>query len=287
MLDYHIHTRYCGHAWGEMEQYVEHALAVGLDEMGFSCHYPYPAGFEEPAPNCSIPAGLFDEYLDSARELRERYRGRITIRLASEFDYLGPEWPVHPLAEAERLGLDYCLASLHLVEGVVVDYNPELLLKGMRQKGWDMDDLYERYWTTLLELARPGYCTTVGHLDLVKKLAGAEPALTPKRDHSALVLRVLDALAASGTAMEINTSGWDKPCAEQYPSEWIVVAAASRGVPITVGSDSHRPEEVGRKFDRLAALLERTGVRQLVRFEGRRAYAYPLNEEPGQKAAGQ
>lgn len=286
MLDYHIHTRYCGHAWGEMEQYVEHALKIGLDEMGFSCHYPYPPGFEEPAPNCSIPVELFGEYLERARELRERYLGRIIIRLAAEFDYLGPEWPICPLREAERLGLDYCLASLHLVEGVVVDYSPEMLLKGLERRGWSMDDLYERYWTTLLVLARPGYCTTIGHLDLVKKLAGEAPGLTPKNDHRALVLKVLDALAASGTAMEINTSGWDKPCAEQYPSEDIIAAAAARGVRITAGSDSHRPEEVGRKFDRLAGLLDRNGISELVRFEQLKAYPYPVRVAPEQASAG-
>lgn len=286
MLDYHIHTRYCGHAWGEMEEYVEQALRLGLEEMGFSCHFPYPEGFMEPLPDCVIPAGLFDEYLERVRSLRERFRGRIHIRLAAEFDWLGPDSPVVPMQEAKRLGLDYCLGSLHLVEGVIVDHTPEALLAGLAQKGWSFDDLAEHYYTCLLELARPGWCTTIGHLDLVKKFSRQAPGLIMHRDHRPEIERVLDLLASSGTAMEINTSGWDKPCAEQYPAEWIIAGAVERGVRITAGSDAHRPGEVGRKFDRLDLLLRKHGIRELVRFERLQAYPYELQPEAGQEAAG-
>lgn len=286
MIDYHIHTRYCGHAWGEMEEYVEHALSLGLDEMGFSCHYPYPEGFDEPLPDCVIPSPLFDGYLDLARSLRDRYRGRITIRIAAEFDWLGPDSAVIPLVEAQRLELDYCLGSLHLVEGVVVDHTPEFLIDALERKGWSFDDLVERYYTTLIELARPGWCTTIGHLDLVKKLEGQAPGLTARRDHREVIARVLDELARSGTAMEINTSGWDKPCAEQYPAGWIIGEAVRRGVRITAGSDSHRPCEVGRKFDRLGALLSDHGVVELVRFEKLRAYPYDIRGWAAGEAAG-
>ena len=67
--------------------------------------------------------------------------------------------------------------------------------------------------------------------------------------------------------MEINTSGWDKPCAEQYPSLEILRRAVGRGIAITAGSDAHAPEEVGRKFGSLRALLDKLGVNTLARFE--------------------
>ena len=40
MIDYHIHTKLCGHASGEMAEYVECAIAAGVKEMGFSDHMP-------------------------------------------------------------------------------------------------------------------------------------------------------------------------------------------------------------------------------------------------------
>lgn len=47
MLDYHILTNLCGHATGEMEEYVERAIDFGLQEIGFSDHLPF-VDFERP-----------------------------------------------------------------------------------------------------------------------------------------------------------------------------------------------------------------------------------------------
>lgn len=34
-VDYHMHTPLCGHAQGEMEEYVEEAIRQGLKEIAF------------------------------------------------------------------------------------------------------------------------------------------------------------------------------------------------------------------------------------------------------------
>ncbi|MFC1614221.1 histidinol-phosphatase HisJ [Gemmatimonadota bacterium] len=265
MIDYHIHTRYCGHAEGQMQEYVERAVALGLKEMGFSGHFPYPASFDPPLPDCVIPEKIFTGYLDEARRLRELYAGRISIRIGAEFDYLGQSHVICPLDEARRLGLDFCMASVHIVDNLVVDYSPEVLLADLERTGWDIDTMYERYYQALMEAARPGFCTTIGHLDVVKKF-NSDPRLQPRKDHSPLIDRLLDTMASSGTVMEINTAGWDKPCAEQYPSAEIIRRAVDRGVRITAGSDAHSPGQVGRHFDRLEVLLKDIGVGQLVGF---------------------
>ncbi|MEA2064014.1 MAG: PHP-associated domain-containing protein, partial [Gemmatimonadota bacterium] len=64
-----------------------------------------------------------------------------------------------------------------------------------------------------------------------------------------------------------NTAGWDKPCGEQYPALEIIRRAVDKGVRITAGSDAHAPEEVGRYFGRLKAILGQVGVTRLVGFE--------------------
>lgn len=39
--NYHTHHYRCKHAKGQIEEYIEHALYKGMDEIGFSCHLPY------------------------------------------------------------------------------------------------------------------------------------------------------------------------------------------------------------------------------------------------------
>jgi len=266
LLDYHIHTHFCGHAVGSMEEYVTRALELGFGEFGFSCHFPYPEGYVFLVPDCVIPQEIFGEYLKEALRLREKYSGRIKIRIGAEFDYLGPDTSFHPLETARYLNLDYCIASVHIVDGIVVDYSPEMLRSSLAGYDGGIDRLYERYYETLLLVAAPGYCTTIGHFDLVKKF-NAFPDLAPSKNHSSLADKVLDLLAQGRTVIEINTSGWDKPCREQYPSLDILERAVARGIIITAGSDAHSPEEVGRHFDRLRTILGQLGVRQLARFE--------------------
>jgi len=266
LIDYHLHTHYCGHARGAMQQYVERAVDLGLEEIGFSGHYPYPPGFDPPVPDCVIPEQSFGDYLNEARRLRGLYADRISVKIGAEFDYLGDRYRIRPLDVARSIGLDFCLGSVHIIDGLVVDYTPELLVAGLERAGRDIDSLYELYYHALIEVAESGFCTMVAHLDLVKKF-NADPRLAARKDHSHLIDKLLDALATSGTAMEINTAGWDKPCAEQYPSAEIIRRAVDKGILITAGSDAHSPGQVGRHYHRLEILLKELGIRQLVGFD--------------------
>jgi histidinol-phosphatase (PHP family) len=81
---------------------------------------------------------------------------------------------------------------------------------------------------------------------------------------------VIDAIAASGCVIELNTAGWHKPCAEAYPAPEFLELACSAGVPLVISSDAHAPEEVGRDFDRAIALAKAAGYRETQLFEKRR-----------------
>jgi histidinol-phosphatase (PHP family) len=40
LIDYHTHHVRCGHAEGELEQYVKRGIEIGLDQLGLSDHMP-------------------------------------------------------------------------------------------------------------------------------------------------------------------------------------------------------------------------------------------------------
>jgi len=69
--------------------------------------------------------------------------------------------------------------------------------------------------------------------------------------------------------VEINTAGLRKPCHEVYPSEKLITICFDNGLPITLGSDAHTPQEVGADFDKAAALLRKIGYVEIVRFSDR------------------
>ncbi|MBL9126671.1 MAG: histidinol phosphate phosphatase, partial [Verrucomicrobiales bacterium] len=97
------------------------------------------------------------------------------------------------------------------------------------------------------------------------------------RDCTPLFERFLDAAAAHGVAIEINTAGLRKDCREMYPSPAFLELAARRGVGLTFGSDAHQPGEVGLNFAEAVALARAVGDRECLRFEKRRAVRVPLD----------
>jgi histidinol-phosphatase (PHP family) len=68
----------------------------------------------------------------------------------------------------------------------------------------------------------------------------------------------------------LNTAGLRKDCREIYPSREILKLAFQKGVPITFGSDAHKPEEVGLNFAEAVSLARETGYRECCRFARRK-----------------
>lgn len=82
--DLHVHTHYCGHAEGTMEESVQAAIRSGLAEVGFAGHFPYPQDFIELVSDCVIPEEHFPQFVDEVLRLRRGYDDRLKITLAAE-----------------------------------------------------------------------------------------------------------------------------------------------------------------------------------------------------------
>ena len=63
---------------------------------------------------------------------------------------------------------------------------------------------------------------------------------------------------------------------ELYPHPDLLAACRERGVPVTLASDAHSPQLVGRDFDRAVQLLRSVGYDTVTIFEQRAARQEPL-----------
>ena len=81
-LDYHTHHYRCGHAEGELEQYIEAAIAAGLDEIGLSDHSPiYHVGADNPhpIPRTAMSRHQMPRYLEEMLSHRGATRRRVGL----------------------------------------------------------------------------------------------------------------------------------------------------------------------------------------------------------------
>ena len=262
--DYHLHTKWCGHATGEMREYVDAAIGLGLTEVGFSVHMPITIPYDG---KLYLSAGEMPLYVEELSRLQDEYGGRVNILLAGECDFApGQEREIE--AAIGFYPFDYIIGAIHFIDGWSFD-NPEC------KAGWSSADVaavYRRYYELLGQAARSGYYDIVSHFDLVKKFG-----YRPEQDITDAEAAACDAVAEAGMTVEINTSGWDKPVAEQYPSEKILKLLRERDVALCFGSDSHAPEEVGRHFGRARTMACDLGWTAVSRYEGRRRCSEPLN----------
>ena len=136
----------------------------------------------------------------------------------------------------------------------------------------DVVSAWREYFRLVAELARTRLYDVLGHPDLPKKF-GYRPA---DREIVEMVKPALDALAEAGMGMEINTSGLRKPVHEIYPSAAILEMARERGIPITFGSDAHRPDQVGYAFDQAVSLARQAGYTECLRMVKRKKRLVPI-----------
>jgi len=260
--DLHIHTPFCGHARGTMEESVQNAIRLGCKAIGFAGHFPYPPGFNEPFHDCVIPKDRFPNYVEEVHRLQKMYRDRIAILLAAEIDYF-KGYTDQTEAMCRDYSFDYIIGSVHFVEGVAIDHSEDMLQAHLEELG-GIRGLWEKYWQCMENLIDWEMCDVVAHFDLPQKFVRSQciPDFTERVDSLLKKIRDRDLV------LEVNTGGIDRSLhQETYPSLPILRMAVEKGIEITLGSDAHAPEEVGRHFRKTEELLKSLGWKKVVFFE--------------------
>lgn len=252
--DYHMHTPLCGHAVGTPEEYARQAIAAGLEEIGFSDHAPFVHMRD---PKVTMAPEELPQYYQMIEAVREKYHNELRIKVAIEADFI-PGYEEKTKAILADYPYDYIIGSVHFIKDWGFD-DPDQRAK------WDESDVnqvYRDYFALLCQAAASGMFHIMAHVDLVKKF-GARPT----EDMSAEVTQCAEVFKETGMVVEINTSGWRKPCKEQYPALEHLRIYAAHGVPLTFGSDAHTPQDVGADFKKAYALALEAGFTEYVQFD--------------------
>ena len=252
--DYHTHTPLCHHAQGTPQQFVDAAKAAGLTEYGISDHAPHTP---EPFDDWRMAMEDLPTYFDWIAEARQHSGEDLIVRAGLECDWLeGCEQHLETLRDS--YSWDYFIGSVHYLPGKSGEKwdfdNPAHLSQWQGLSENELSELWLHYWNTYAQMVRADLFEIHGHPDLIKKFAFSPPGdLRPYYEST------IEALVSTGKAFEINTAGWHKPCAEQYPAQGFLKLAAEAKIPVYINSDAHSPEEVGRDFAKaqeLATALE-------------------------------
>ena len=251
-----------------MEETILNAIERGFTEIGFTGHLPYPPGFIEPVPDCVIPEHLYSDYIREVKTLQSKYKEQIQIHLAVEIDYFdnSVEWSRE---QVQKQPYAYVIGSMHIMNGVALDYE-ENVLKSDLDKFGGVDGLWERYYQTMEKLIQSELCQIIGHFDLPKKFSITQT----EKDFIEYIVYLLELIRERNQVIEVNTGGRDRSFSKEfYPSNAILKLARDSKVDVTLGSDAHAPDDVGRYFSEATELIKSLGWKWIAVFrEGKKEY---------------
>jgi histidinol-phosphatase (PHP family) len=260
IVDYHMHLRApdesIDHTVEAVERYVEKAAERGIDEIGFTEHVYY---FEQTRPVWSLPYQLhrcrFDIELYVEAVLEAKRRG-YPVKLGLEVDYQ-PD-------RAEQLDeilapypWDYLIGSIHFIDGLGIDQEPSLVGAAGVEQAW------ARYYEWLDDAAR--WVDVLGHPDLIKFIG-------PEIEWDWVEL----ATYLEDVCLEVSSAGLHKPHGKLYPNALLLSAGREQGLPITLASDAHVPQNVGRDLDRAVEYARAAGYETVTVFDQREPRQEPL-----------
>ena len=263
LISYHNHTN-----WSDgrptIPELIVGARGAGVTELGISDHFAItPDGQSH---DWSIQAEKIDEYVEEILRAAQNTND-MAIRLGVEVDYF-PETLEESIGLLKQYPFDFIIGSVHFINEFTIDLNSDRW-KEISQE--ERNNVWQTYWRHIAAAAKSGYFDLIGHFDLPKKYK-----FYPDVDLTTDALAALDAIAAADAALEINTSGWHKPVREAYPGLFYLAQARRRNIPILINADSHYPNHITRGFERARKLAFKAGYTELVRYEKRKRFSYPL-----------
>jgi histidinol-phosphatase (PHP family) len=263
LLDLHVHSTCSVDGGSSILDYGRQAEALGLAEIGFCEHVDLDTrdrGFDY------LDIVHYDREISAARSA---IRG-VHLKQGVEITYQAKlESGINAWLTGHAW--DYVVTSVHLVDyadGWALVSEPSSVSTYFATH--TQDEVYRPYFEELLRAARSGLGDLLGHFDLVKRY-GVERFGSFQPDTFEEEIRaVLRAAIASGTGLELNTSGWRQAPGECYPALPVLRWYRELGGEIvTVGSDAHHRRQLAAGIPKALELIRASGFQAIATFEER------------------
>lgn len=263
MIDYHLHPNYSIDAEGEIDEFCIAALKLGLKEIAFTTHLDT----DRSADDCYV--NVKGKRVDVASSVWfEDYES--TIRNAGDYFaesglqvLLGVEVDCFPNVETAlpegffSTDFDIIIGSVHLIDHIAIsagDRAEEAFRK------YSIEDLGEKYFSIMLDSIDLGIFDVLAHIDLYRRYGESFYGDAIHDLWKSYLKELANKMKRKGVGFEINTSSLRKGMTQPMPEERIIQALKMEGVEtVTVGSDAHSPNEVGKGIDEALDIIRRTG----------------------------
>lgn len=240
IYNYHTHTKRCGHALGEDEEYVLEAIKIGIKELGFSDHIPFP---DISQPGVRMDYSLLEDYISSISNLREKYKDQIKIYIGFEAEYF-PQINSYYKELLQRV--DYLICGQHFA----------LADEGYLYVGRLKNDpkIVNEYVKNVIAAMESGMFSYIAHPDIFLRSYTIRDEFIESK-----IREICEASERTHIPLEINLEGMNRkvsyndPLGDSFypfPFFWRIVGEYN--VDVILGADVHDPKDFERDYDEYA-----------------------------------
>lgn len=253
--DYHFHTALSFDGKDDLLDVIKVAADKGMNDICVTNHYE--CGGEYPCTNQPISV-MRDNYLKAVAQNRTG----VTVRFGVE---LGE--PIHNRGMAEIAladgKFDFVIGSIHNVRGQKDFYD-------LDYRATDLDAVFKQYYDELDEMVEWGKFDVLGHINYFERYAAKQGVTLDVKKYYPRLSDLFIKLIAKGKGIEVNTAGLFAPVGKPQADEEVLrLYKGLGGKIVTIGSDSHQKENIGRGNEQAQELLCRVGFEYVTVYEDR------------------
>lgn len=264
MYDFHLHSEHSIDSRASMEDMVLSAINKNFKSICFTDHVDFDATTQK-IDICFRES----DYFRNIKQVKYKYTKNIEILAGVEIG-MQPHLFKKYGEFINNSPFDFVLMSLHTVDGLDIH-------EGAFIKEKDPIIALEMYYNNM-HTCIEGYddFDIVGHLDYIDRYF-LSPSKTPRYDeYYYLIEEILKLIIENGKGIEINTGGMRYGLKYFHPKIQILKLYKELGGEIiTIGSDAHKPEDVGYGYRAAERILKDLGFKYIHLFKDRKKF--PIN----------
>ena len=261
MVDAHVHLEKGSYCKEWVQEFIQYALSRNIGEIYFlehthifkeccslydemSCYNEYQKNWYRKKYENARPLKDYTDFIDSMK----KQQFPITLKFGLEVCY-SPEHEKDIDNIRNMYPFDFLVGSIHFIDGWAFSH----MRQPWKKEGYNLDDLYDRYYELMYELAQSNLFSGLAHPNSLQCF-GAYPTgdYETEYDRIARALKENNMHIEESSGLAINYGD-----TELGMNESMLRAMISRNVRILTASDAHTPQNVGKMIYEMNDLISK------------------------------
>jgi len=255
MYDYHSHSSFSDDCATPMKEMLDEACRIGIKEIAVTDHC------DPDYPDRAFPFDLdFPNYHKALNDAKEAYRDRIKVLKGIEIGIQHGKILEKCRQRARAFDYDFIIGSFHCAEGLE-------LYGGRFFENRSAEASYTAFYTYMRDcLLQYRDYDVIGHFNIIDRYSDRIPDSSVYMD---LVEEILKIIISDGKGIEINTSSFRYGMGERTTPAMDILQLFKDlgGEIVTIGSDAHKPRDLGYRYDTAVEMIKSVGLNYLTTFE--------------------